>query len=200
MSLRAYARHRKVSVSSVRQAIRAGRLLSAVVRDDHGRPKISSADLADEEWKRLTRSEYVSPKYNQMNGTVHAPGGRLPLSSVDGVDSASLFADSRARRERANAELVELRLAKERGDYVRVKDVTDKVTSMILACRSYLLALPSKLKSQLPHLTLADLASIDNEIRHALDHLAQPGFTMRAIETSHLSEEDTDDDHHHSER
>jgi hypothetical protein len=53
-SLRAYARHRGVSLAAVQGAIDAGRLRESVIRDEHGTRKIGDVALADREWQANT--------------------------------------------------------------------------------------------------------------------------------------------------
>lgn len=61
ISLRAYARHRRVSAEAVSKAIAVGRLTASVTLVD-GAPKIANAALADEEWARNTRPRVDHPR------------------------------------------------------------------------------------------------------------------------------------------
>jgi hypothetical protein len=60
-SLRAYARHRGVSLAAVQGAIDAGRLRESVIRDEHGTRKIGDVELADREWQANTLPRVGQP-------------------------------------------------------------------------------------------------------------------------------------------
>ena len=159
ISIRAYARHRKAhglrggSLAAVQKAIDVGRLSRSVARDAKGRPSITGAAAADGEWGATTRGEREPP---------HAVPPLAP----------SPLAESRARREAAEAAMAEIELAKERGEVVNAAEVKAAWVTMITASRNKLLGIPSRAKQQLPHLTHADIATIDGLIREALEDLA----------------------------
>lgn len=60
-SLRAYAKHRGVSLAAVQTAIDAGRLRESVTRDEHGTRKIANVELADCEWRANTMPRVGQP-------------------------------------------------------------------------------------------------------------------------------------------
>lgn len=60
-SLRAYAKHRGVSLAAVQTAIDAGRLRESVTRDEHGTRKIADVELADREWRANTMPRVGHP-------------------------------------------------------------------------------------------------------------------------------------------
>lgn len=95
ISLRAYARHRGCRLSTVQDAIRAGRLSRAVTRDAKGSPKITDAATADREWAATTRAEHV-PVATIMRKATLPPADVAVL--VDRLEAlmAELQADSRA--------------------------------------------------------------------------------------------------------
>lgn len=70
ISLAAYARHRGVKPPTVTKALKRGRLKLSVVYVD-GRPMISDAALADEEWRRNT--SYVKRPDYERAGDDDAP-------------------------------------------------------------------------------------------------------------------------------
>lgn len=60
-SLRAYARHRGVTLHAVQAAIDSGRLCESVTRDAHGVRKIADVELADREWAANTLARADMP-------------------------------------------------------------------------------------------------------------------------------------------
>lgn len=78
----------------------------------------------------------------------------------------------KARRDHAQAELHELKLAERRNQLVSARDVELRWSARVVEARTHLLALPSRLKGRRPDLSAADLAAIDTLIREALEELA----------------------------
>lgn len=156
ISLRSYATRRGVSVMAVSKAIKAGRLVRSVVRDERGQPKIADPELADREWADNTRADRVP-----LTGPA-AKGGEVPPD----------YAESRARREAAEAGLAELELAKEEGRLVVASEVEARIANDYSKVRTKLLGVPSRVRQQDPALTAAQLALIDTVIREALEDLA----------------------------
>lgn len=71
----------------------------------------------------------------------------------------------------AEAQLVELKTAKMRGELVAIADVESAWASIMLEVRAGLLAIPDRIGARLGDLTPAHLAAIDAEIRDVLTSL-----------------------------
>lgn len=82
---------------------------------------------------------------------------------------------AREERDRMEAKLLELRIAKEADLLVSVDDVKPVWEAAILAARSALLALPDRLKSMIDarYQINLDLQMLDDEVRQALAKLAK---------------------------
>lgn len=89
------------------------------------------------------------------------------------VDEES-YDDALARKTRAEADLKELQLARERGQVAAIADVEKVITAANLAAQTQLLAMPARLSTQI--LGLEDparaVAIVDSEVRHILTNLA----------------------------
>jgi P27 family predicted phage terminase small subunit len=164
LSLRAYARRRGVSVEAVSRAVERGRLVESVVRVG-GVPKIADPDLADDEWAANTDLSRA-PADVKARGEVDN-GGEAP------ADGEPTLATSSAREKHWKAQLAELQYKQRAGELVEAAAVTAAIAAEYLTVRTKLLGLPSKAKQQLPHLTLADLATLDAIVREALEALAR---------------------------
>ena len=161
LSVRAYARHRGCAPTAVDQAIRAGRLVLSIVRDEAGHPKIADPALADREWKASTRADMVP-----------LSGPTAPRTSrVDGGDTPSL-AVARARLDEAKAALAELDLAERQGELVSVAEIDSRLVGLFRRCMTRILGVPSRARQQDPALTAAQIVLIDSLLREALDELA----------------------------
>lgn len=151
MSLRAYARHRGCQLKAVQDAIRDGRLRKSLTVDK----KITSAEDADAEWAATTLTNRIP-----LTGPA-AKGGQAPD-----------LADSRARREAAEAELAEIKLAEMKGELIRAETVEARVVEDYSRCRTKLLGVPSRARQRDPGLTQAQIGLIEELVREALDDLA----------------------------
>jgi phage terminase Nu1 subunit (DNA packaging protein) len=79
----------------------------------------------------------------------------------------------RQRLYKLRADAQELKNEQLRGDLIAVADVERKWTENVRRIRSALLALPSRVAHQLPHLTQEDRALVEREVRAVLAELAE---------------------------
>jgi hypothetical protein len=153
VSLRAFARARGVTLSSVQRAIAAGRLTKqSVGQDAKGRPVITDPELATQEWEAHTRPRVDSRKGN-------------------GLGEPTRLATATLRERNARAEIFELDAAKRKGVLVPRAEFELAWSAHVVAARTKLLGIPSRAKQLLPHLTVSDLAVLDRLIREALEEL-----------------------------
>lgn len=151
MTLTEYAEHRGVSQPSVSRAVQSGRLRESVEHAPNGRPLIVDVELADKEWAANTDATKVRGDIEEGDEDLIAATTRWKVAQADAV---------------------ELKLRRERGELVRAADVERALAEAFSSARSSLLALPSQLRQDLPHLTLDDVARIDARVREALEALA----------------------------
>lgn len=78
----------------------------------------------------------------------------------------------RARLAKEQADAQAMKNAALRGDLVAAAKVTQEWADVLRKVRAAMLAVSSRLRSALPHLTAADAAIIDREIRDSLTELA----------------------------
>jgi hypothetical protein len=179
MSLRAYARRRGVTAMAVSKAIKSGRLAKSVVRDAAGDPKIADPDLADREWDRSTdlskapgyvkqRASAARPPRGESRA-VAAPGAAAPPPAGE-PDDLSLAVES-AREKFWKANTAELDYRERAGELVKAAEVKGKITDSFKKVSTRLLGIPTRAKQQIPHLTVADIGTIDELVREALEEL-----------------------------
>ncbi len=94
-----------------------------------------------------------------------ARAGRPP----DGGDDLRA---EKLRLTRAQADKEETRVKRESGDLVEVAAVSREWSNLMRDVRNALLAVPSRCGAALPHLTATDIATLDREIKKALEGLA----------------------------
>jgi phage terminase Nu1 subunit (DNA packaging protein) len=66
------------------------------------------------------------------------------------------------------ASLAELKVAERRGELLDAAEVERTWGGVVRTIRASMLAIPSRCGARLPHLTAADIAEIDAEVRAAL--------------------------------
>jgi phage terminase Nu1 subunit (DNA packaging protein) len=79
---------------------------------------------------------------------------------------------ARNRLLKEQAEWTRLKNARLAGDLVDAKTAQDQWLSCMFRLRSALLAIPTRVQQLAPHLSAADIAVLDQEIRSALELLA----------------------------
>lgn len=158
MGIREYARHRKDAAlaggthRAVQVAIIDGRLSKSLTPD---RKRIADVAAADAEWASTTHVD------------------RIPLTGPTAAGTSPPdLAESRARREAAEAALAEIELDEKRGELVPAKDVEAKLVSVFAHCKTKLLAVAPRARQRDPSLTGAQLELFEALIREALDDLS----------------------------
>jgi phage terminase Nu1 subunit (DNA packaging protein) len=81
---------------------------------------------------------------------------------------ASPTSAHRTRLVAAQADLAETKAAVLRGEYVLATQVREDWSSTLRSVRASLLSITARVSARLPHLTPADFAEIDHEVRDAL--------------------------------
>lgn len=91
-----------------------------------------------------------------------------------GAAQSNLTAE-RARLAKVQADSYELKNAVTRGELVEVADAERAWSDTLRTVRSCMLAVPSRVRQRLGHLTIADVETIDFEVRNALTEAAGDG-------------------------
>ena len=179
MTMAEYARHRGCSRVAVGKAVKAGRI--SLVNG------LIDRTVADIQWLANSRARASASQPGQL--PLQATGDVQPPAQAsagggggDEQGPAPRDADymvSRTRRETAEAELAELKLAEQYGQLIRVDAVKAAVASVFSAARDALLQIPARLGPQLAAESDASKAQtmLHSEIHQALQLLA--GATAR---------------------
>lgn len=171
-SLSAYARSRRARglpggrLSSVQAARDSGRLEGALTAD---RKAIADVELADRLWSANT----LANRRPQTGRTATPGDDDEAVSDVALPEGIPPLAESRARKEAAQAELAERQLARDKGEYLEVAVIRRDMMKESATIRSRLLAVPARLAQFLTreeHRRLAPI--VKNLIRESLEQLA----------------------------
>jgi phage terminase Nu1 subunit (DNA packaging protein) len=128
-----YAKHRGVSGVAVHKAVKAGRITLIEGKVDPA--------VADIQWQANTRARISSAQ---------APAAPpAPKPGDDGDEVPSDYWASRARREKAEAQTAELKLAELQGLLVRADTIRAAHAKRLAGLRESLLQIPSRLAAVL---------------------------------------------------
>lgn len=119
-----YARRRGCTEAAVRRAVKDGRISLIDGKID--------PVAADAQWARNSRVRAGSKPTTEAR-------------PVDQEDTEGGYWQSRARREAAEAEMAELKLAEQRGSLVRAADVRAVFSQRLAGLRNSLLQIPARL-------------------------------------------------------
>lgn len=89
-----------------------------------------------------------------------------------GEDHVLALTTERARLAKEQADAQAMKNAVARGSLIDAGEVTREWAEVLRKVRASMLAVSSRLRASLPHLTAADAAAIDREIRDSLTDLA----------------------------
>ena len=163
-----YARRRGCTEAAVRRAVRDGRISLLDGKLD--------PTAADAQWARNTRVRAGSKPADSANRG--APGGFLAAGSGETPtreDNDAYWA-VKARREKAEADMAELKLAEQRGELVRVSAVRSAYATRAAALRESILQIPARLAAVLAaetdHARCHDL--LQAELHQVLAQLQEP--------------------------
>ena len=143
MTKAAYARHRGCDEKAVRKAIAENRISCIDGKID--------PVVADIQWAQNTRARASNAPVvpdGQLPLENAAPSTRLHTEPVD-IPKNDEYMTSRTRRESAEAEMAELKLAEQHGHLIRVDAVKQALANAFTATRDSLLQIPSRLAAVL---------------------------------------------------
>lgn len=154
---------------AVSLAIKEGRLVKCVTRDEHGRPKIADPELADREWDQNT--DRTRSPGRVFNPPPPPPPGVAPAPAPPDDDPES-FQAAHIRHELAKAEIAEVKLAEIKGELIPAADVRRRIVDVFTASKTRLLGLPTQIRQAIPELTVEQVAIVEALVREALTELA----------------------------
>ena len=137
----------------------------------------------------LTLKWYVAFRIEENRGN---GGNRRPGNGAAGADiPEETYEEALARKTRAEADLKELQLARERSQVAAIADVEKVLTAANKSIQTLLLALPASLASQLVGMTDRSkiFAAIDRQVRATLSNLAN----INAIHEARAAEPEEDE-------
>ncbi len=163
-----FAALKGVSAQAVGQAIRDGRLEKCLVYEKgKNKPRINPV-IAAKEWEQNT---------DHSKRTVGADLRVKPPTTADGLDpepakGGNVLYQSRMMYEAYRARTAKLEYEKAAGKLVDADAVKSTWVKIVTDAKTKIMALPSKAKSNIPHLTTADVATLERLVREALEDIS----------------------------
>lgn len=168
MGIREYARHRGISHVSVLNAIKNGKLPTAVVKGPDGNTAIDQ-QKADTEWmassKEVFKDQPVKPVPTEQDEADK-------VNSDLAAETQRLFNKAKAQTQIYKVKQAKLEYQRNAGELVEVKKVQDEWVSIAGVVRTKILALPTKLKQNCPDLTSDQMTMLERIVREALEELS----------------------------
>lgn len=185
IGLREFGRQLGVSGEAIRKAIKTGRIPASMVGGKALKSGRRVPTIADPVGARAAFESNTSPNYRQDGAKISAgrkaaaPRSASVLaaqqreqSTPAGGARAPSITDSRAITEAYKARLAKLDYEERAGKLVNADEVKVRLATMISAARSRMLAISSKAKSRIPHLTVDEIEVLDELVREALEDVA----------------------------
>lgn len=157
ISIREYARRKGISHTAVQVAIKSGRLVKSIAKDDRGSWKIADESLADQEWAANTDQSAprnrISGDPKRRKGVADVPyeprdpGGAAPSGPDTGGEAPAggpSYARSRAVREAFQAQLARLEYQEKTGKLLQADAVRVAIFNATRKCRDMLMGMPDR--------------------------------------------------------
>ncbi len=146
------------------------RLVKTLLRDQDGKVAgLTDLQAALAEWH--ANGDYTDAPHRAPVLTSAPAPAPTPEPTPD-VEAGEGLASAAARDKHWRAKLSELKFKEAAGELVPVVDVERRVADEAARAKTRLLAIPSRAKQAIPHLTAADLAIVEGLVREALEELA----------------------------
>lgn len=159
------------SRGSVYRKVQSGELPSVKAAD--GSPRIEREGL-EEAWASITRLRSDSPQTKRWEREKKKALRSGVLQAVI-PDQIPDYNESRARHEYEKANLAELERKRKASELLDVKEVEKVWANSVSIARTKLLAIPTRLKQRIPHLTHEEIAIADDLIRECLEEISAGG-------------------------
>jgi hypothetical protein len=141
-----------------------------------GGVKLLERDGLEDRWHAVTRPKARSPKPRKPVVSVldRAPESVPPAAQERG-EVIPEYNESRAKTEYERANLLELERRQKEGLLVERKTVESTWSVLVTNAKTKLLAVPSRAKQRIPHLTLEEVEILNDLVRESLEDLAGSG-------------------------
>jgi phage terminase Nu1 subunit (DNA packaging protein) len=170
LSYRAFALKLGISHQAVSKAVMVGTIPAPFVgKDERGRPCILRPDHAAAAWRRNRDPTKVRERLAENRKATPACT-KLPAKTK--VPARPSQAESRAIEADYKARMARLDYEERVRDLVSSGWMETRLTEVFAVVRNRLLGLPSKAKSLIPRLTVADVELLENLVRDDLEALA----------------------------
>jgi hypothetical protein len=160
---------RSCTRQNIESLVRRGRLPQSTISSAPVR--LSSATLVDEYLARIDRRQEGSVNPGPGAAKEAPTHHRRILSTGDLPD----YNESRARSEFEKANLLELERKTKEGELLRRDEVERSWAEAVTIAKTKLLAVPTRARQRIPHLTLDEIEVLTQLVRESLEEIADAG-------------------------
>jgi phage terminase Nu1 subunit (DNA packaging protein) len=167
VSFAEYARHRGISRVAVSKAIKDGRISSEV--GPNGKKGVF-VEKANSQWAANTK-KFAKAQVEAVVDEVAKEVEQVVFNA--GLDSDSLsYNDVRIRKEKIQADLLQLKLDELSGDLVPAKDIEKEWANIATKVKTKVLGISSKMKQRYANLSIEQYDYLDQLSREALEEIS----------------------------
>lgn len=175
-----YANHRGKDQNAVRYAIKNKKIIS--VKRGPKKEVLIDRDAADQEWvtRDNPREQVITPA-SPPPAILITPEIMKESESEDSGDDDDIsfhsVAKYRAKKEKYEAEMAQIKVEVARGKLVEAKDIEDRWVQVATITRTKVLGIPSKARQRMPELTDLQYSILEMIVRETLEDLASNNVT-----------------------
>lgn len=134
--------------------------------------RVNAATLVDEYLASVDQRQVSRPKPGVSHSVVDQAPQATPLIGLTPDDQLPPYTESQARKMFEQANLLELERKQKEGLLLPADQVKKVWDNSVTIARTKLLAVPTRLRQRIPHLTLEEIAIAEELIRESLQELA----------------------------
>jgi hypothetical protein len=134
--------------------------------------RVDGETLVQEYLSSVDQRQMGRPKPGVARSVAEAAPQSMPVLNVTPDDELPPYVESQARKAFEQANLLELERKQKEGLLLPAEQVEKVWANSVTIAKTKLLAVPSRLRQRIPHLTLEEVAIAEELIREALEELA----------------------------
>lgn len=187
MGIREFGRFAGLSGEGVRKAIKDGRIPKQLIGKTLTSTGRERPTIKDPEAALAALGRNTNPNYKQDSAAI-SRGRKAVGAGVSGLEAqqrreeaaptppagnrAPSIVESRSITEAYKARLAKLEYEEKSGKLVNADEVKVRYASLVTTARTRMMAIPSKAKGRIPHLTVDEIEVLDDLVREALEDVA----------------------------
>jgi hypothetical protein len=137
--------------------------------------RVDGEILIDEYLTSVDQRQAIRPKPGVARSVADSAPRAMPIFNATPDDQLPPYTESQARKAYEQANLLELERKQKEALLLPADEVERAWADTVAIAKTKLLAVPSRLRQRIPHLTLEEIAIAENLIRESLEELSAEG-------------------------